>query len=67
MSVEAEANNILGISLEFLGNELSDFFFGDISLAWMKNFQDLKKGYKKRIQDKIPFAFWRGDGSIRTF
>jgi len=43
MSVETEADNILGVSLEFLGDKLSDLFFGDIGLARMENFQDLER------------------------
>ena len=41
VGVEAEENDVLNISLELLGNEFTDSFLGDISLAGVEDFQDL--------------------------
>ena len=41
MGVEAEDDDVLGVGLELLGDELRDSFLGDISLAGVEDFQDL--------------------------
>lgn len=43
MGVEAKSNDVLGVGLELLGDEFSKLFLGDICLAGMEDFQNLKK------------------------
>jgi len=50
MSVEAESDDVLDISLELLGDEFSNSLVGDISLAGMEDFQDHLLSGEKSVQ-----------------
>ena len=53
MGVEAEEDDVLSISLEFLGDEFTDSFLGDISLAGVEDFQDHLLSGEKSVQQEL--------------